>query len=75
MTWSVNSLVERAKPSVRSAVRAPVRRADSTADSMARASCSRPRLWRNAMAQLLSMPTGLAIPRPAMSGAEPWTGS
>ena len=43
--------------------------------STARASCSRLAEWRRTMAAVRMAPRGLALPVPAMSGAEPWTGS
>ena len=59
----------------RSRVRRPSCSARSTADSTAAASASRPRPWRSSIATDPNMASGLAIPCPAMSGAEPWTGS
>src|SRR5256885_11740368 len=55
----------------RSGVRRPPSRARSTADSIAAASCSRPSPWRSIIATEPNMASGLAIPVPAMSGAEP----
>ena len=46
----------------------------STAASMRAASSSNPR-WRSSMAAERMAAVGLAMPLPAMSGAEPWIGS
>ena len=59
----------------RSAVRKPPSSARCTADSTAAASLSKPRPWRSISAAERNIASGLAIPCPAMSGAEPWTGS
>ena len=49
--------------------------AASAARSIAAASASRPSEWRSIMAADRMVPSGFAIPFPAMSGAEPWMGS
>ena len=59
----------------RSRVRRPSARVRSTAASIASASAATPREWRRSMAALRMAPMGLATPRPAMSGADPWMGS
>ena len=46
-----------------------------TAASTACASASSPSEWRSSMAALRMAASGLAMPCPAMSGAEPWIGS
>jgi hypothetical protein len=46
----------------------------STAASIEAASAGRPSEWRSSMAAERMVPMGLAIPLPAMSGAEPWMG-
>lgn len=46
-----------------------------TAVSIAWAGLSRPNEYRSSIAALSIVPIGLAIPFPAMSGAEPWIGS
>ena len=46
-----------------------------TAFSMAFAGFSKRREYRRSIAALRIVPIGLAIPFPAMSGAEPWMGS
>ena len=46
-----------------------------TAASTALASCSRLAEWRRTIAAVRIAPSGLALPVPAMSGAEPCTGS
>ena len=55
----------------RSFVRAPSFTASDTARSTALASASSPSEWRSSIAALRMVPTGFAIPFPAMSGAEP----
>ncbi len=47
----------------------------STAFSMALASASSPSECRSSIAALRIVPSGFAMPLPAMSGAEPWIGS
>src|SRR5439155_13005528 len=59
----------------RSGVRSPWSRALSTADSTDAAASGKPSPWRSIMAALRNIARGLAMPWPAMSGAEPWTGS
>src|SRR5205807_2426905 len=59
----------------RSGVLRPAASARSTADSTAAASLSKPRPWRSISAAERNIASGLATPRPAMSGAEPCTGS
>src|SRR3954467_6602233 len=59
----------------RSWVRSPSSSARSTADSRAAASVSKPSPCRSIIAPDRNMARGLATPRPAMSGAEPCTGS
>jgi hypothetical protein len=46
-----------------------------TAASTRNASASRPSECRSSSATLSNVPQGFAIPRPAMSGADPWMGS
>jgi hypothetical protein len=46
-----------------------------TARSMARASTARFNECRRSIATLRIAPMGFAMPRPAMSGADPWIGS
>ena len=70
---SVICVVESVPP--RSRVRQPSVMARSTASSMTFASAARPREWRSIIAAESTVPTGFAIPFPAMSGAEPWMGS
>ena len=53
----------------------PASRAPATAASIAIATSSRPSDQRASIAADRIVPTGFAIPRPAMSGAEPWIGS
>ena len=56
-------------------MRSPSANARSTADSTAAASASNAKPWRSISAADRNMASGLATPRPAMSGAEPCTGS
>ena len=46
-----------------------------TALSIACAGFSRPKEYRRSIAALRIVPIGLAIPLPAISGADPWMGS
>lgn len=55
--------------------RVEVSRTFRTASSIALAGLSSPSEYRRSMAALRIVPIGLAIPWPAMSGAEPWIGS
>ena len=59
----------------RSGVRSPSASARSTADSTAAAWASMANPWRSIIAADRNIASGLAAPVPAMSGAEPWTGS
>ena len=59
----------------RSAVRAPSAIAASVARSIRAASASSPSEWRSIIAAERMVPSGFAIPFPAMSGADPWMGS
>ena len=59
----------------RSAVRRPSASARSTADSIAVAGSSSEKPWRSIIAADRNIASGLAAPVPAMSGADPWTGS
>ena len=59
----------------RSGVRSPSASARSTADSTAAAWGSMSSPWRSIIAADRNIASGLAAPVPAMSGAEPWTGS
>jgi len=52
-------------------VRAPAVIVSSTAFSMAAASASKSSEWRSSIAHDKIIPMGLAMPLPAMSGAEP----
>src|SRR5580704_18015742 len=76
-TASPISLVEsfRAPGSAISAVLAPLASARSTAFSSRSASSGRSSVMRSIMITLWIEPSGLAMPRPAMSGALPCTGS
>jgi hypothetical protein len=56
-------------------VRAPDASASSIACSISAASFSIFALKRSSIAALAIAPIGLARPLPAMSGADPWTGS
>src|SRR4051794_15269694 len=72
-TASVASAVVALPP--RSAVRSPPARARATADSTAGAASPPPHPWPRLSAAERIIASGLALPVPAMSGAEPWTGS
>ena len=61
--------------SANSAVRAPLAYAASTARSMRAAFASSSRLWRSSIAADSMAAVGLAMLRPAMSGAVPLIGS
>ncbi len=62
-------------PPARSAVRRPLSSAESTAASTCAASSLAPSPSRSSIATERSVAKGFAVPVPAMSGAEPWTGS
>ena len=64
------SLVLRPNPPISSASRT-----FRTEASTARASFSKPREYRRSIAKLRMVPIGLAMPCPAISGADPWIGS
>ena len=64
------SLVRRPNPPISSASRT-----FRTAASTARASFSNPSEYRRSIAKLRMVPIGLAMPCPAISGADPWIGS
>ena len=66
---SVISLVEACPPI--SLVKIPAPKVASTASSIRLASSYRPKLSRNIIATDKIIEIGLAIPRPAISGAEP----
>ena len=75
-TASVAWLVLTAWPlAAMSAVKTPSSSAACTAASTAAASASNPSEWRSSIAALKIVAYGLAMPLPAMSGAEPWIGS
>ena len=61
--------------SARSAVRQPASSAAATAASTASAASARPSEVRSSIAADRIVPVGLAMSRPAMSGADPWIGS
>ena len=56
-------------------MRRPARSTLRTACSMASASAFRPKVYRSIIAADRIVAIGLALSWPAMSGAEPWTGS
>ena len=72
MTALVNSLVVAVPP--RSPVRTPAASVPSNAAVSWAAAADWPR-WSSIIAAAHICPTGLAMPLPAMSGADPWTGS
>ena len=69
-TFPPRSFVLKLKPPASSSSRTRL-----TAASIARAGLSKPMEYLNSKAALRIVPTGLAIPCPAISGAEPWMGS
>src|SRR5487761_1662881 len=72
-TASVTSVVVAAPP--RSGVRAPASTAESTAALISVATAGSRSECSTSRATLRMAPSGLATPRPAMSGALPWIGS
>src|SRR5487761_1650544 len=72
-TASVTSVVVAVPP--RSGVRAPASSAESTAALISAATAGRRSECSTSRATLRMAPSGLATPRPAMSGALPWIGS
>src|SRR5436190_8813662 len=75
-TRVISSVPTTSSPSrARSAVRRPRSSAESTAASIAAASSPIARPWRSIMAADRNVASGFAAPCPAMSGADPWTGS
>src|ERR1017187_9382606 len=69
------SVVAGAPEGRKSAVTLPLARTDSMADSTADDSSFNPKLYSSMAATEPIAPSGLALFCPAMSGAEPWTGS
>ena len=72
---AVPTCVSSAWPEARSGVRNPCSSTRSTADSTAAAASSISSEWRSISATDPNVASGFAIPWPAMSGAEPCTGS
>src|SRR5215510_14509681 len=67
-----SAVLTAAPAAARSAVRTPSVITSATAFSTTCASSVSPREWRSSMAVLRMVPQGLAMPFPAISGAEPW---